>query len=440
MRKHLKLLAIALVLVVPAIEARAATLIRDAEIERTLDRLAAPLMRAAGVSPQTAEIFIVGDPELNAFVAGGRNIFLHTGLLRKLETPAQVQGVLAHEIGHIAGGHLARRGMAVRNARGPALIGALLGVAAGAAGGGGAVASAIISGTQTAVQRNLLSFSRAEEAAADQAALGFLERAGVSPEGMLAVLDMFRGQEVFLSGNLDPYALTHPLSSERMQLVERRVAEARGRHAADPTDAYWYGRARAKLKGFLEDPQRVLDDIRDAPATEETLIARAVALHRLARTEEALATADRLRAMRPDDPFYLELKGQILHESGRPHEALAYYRHAAQLAPEEPLLAAGLGRVLLALETPEANAEALRVLERARDLDDSDPTGLRALATAYARAGDQGMATLATAERLALAGSLEDARFHAERAAGTLPHGSPGWLRAQDILSMPIED
>lgn len=437
MRLLALVLAFCLAAVAPGLPAQSQSLIRDAEIERTLDRLASPLLGAAGLGPQSVEILILKDPSLNAFVAGGRNIFLHTGLLQRLETPEQLAAVIAHEAGHIAGGHLARRSIAVRNARGPALLGALISIAAGAAGGGSA-AGALFGATQGLVERNLLSFTRGEEAAADQASVDYMTRAGIDPKGALDVLNIFRGQEVFLSGNSDPYVRTHPLSADRMQLLERRVAAA-PRFPGDPGRDYWHSRMRAKLTGFLDGPERVLDRLQDQPATEEVLIQRAVAHHRMGDAMRALAAADRLLAMRPGDPYYLELKGQFLYEAGRPAEALPLYREAARRAPDEPLLQAGLGRVLLAIGTPDANAEALRVLEAARNADDGDPATLRDLAQAYGRAGDQGMATLATAERFALSGRLDDARLHAERASAVLPRGSPGWLRAQDILSLKID-
>jgi predicted Zn-dependent protease len=180
----------------------------------------------------------------------------------------------------------------------------------------------------------------------------------------------------------------------------------------------------------------VLREIEDAPESETALYARAVALHRLPEPQAALETVDRLLATRPEDPYYLELKGQLLFEMGRPGDAVPLYRRAVEALPGEPLLKAGLGRALLALETPEADAEALRVLESARRDDPGDAAALRSLATAYSRAGRTGMATLATAERFALIGRVEDAVLHAERAAGLLPEGSPGWIRAQDILAM----
>jgi predicted Zn-dependent protease len=245
---------------------------------------------------------------------------------------------------------------------------------------------------------------------------------------------------VFNLGNVDPFALTHPLSTERMQLIERAVAETAGNdYPADPERDYWHRRMRAKLTGFLDSPQRVLNSVEGEPESEEVLYKKAVALYRLPAMTEAIAATDRLIALRPDDPFYIELKGQIMFETGHAEQAVPLYRKAVALAPGESLLESGLGRALLALDDPKADAEALEVLKNARNRDLADATALRALATAYSRAGDDGMAALATAERYALTGRMEDANLHARRAAAVLPEGSPGWLRAQDILTLEID-
>jgi predicted Zn-dependent protease len=196
---------------------------------------------------------------------------------------------------------------------------------------------------------------------------------------------------------------------------------------------------RAKLIGYLDGPERLLDRLEGEPETEEVLYTKAVALYRLPAMSEAVAATDRLIALRPNDPFYIELKGQILFETGHAEQAVPLYRRAVRLAPGEPLLEAGLGRALLSLNQPGADAEALEVLQNARRRDLGDATALRALATAYSRAGDQGMAGLATAERYALTGHIKDAMLHARRAAAAMPEGSPGWLRAQDILSLKTE-
>lgn len=419
--------------------ANAQGLIRDAEVERTLRMLSEPIYKAAGVPPQSISMYIVNDRSINAFVAGGKNIFLNTGLIIELETTAELQGVIAHELGHITGGHLARRSIKMRNARGPALLGLLAGIAAGAA-GGGAAASAIIAGSQGALIRDVLRHSRSEEAAADQAAMTYLDRANVDPTGLRRVFERFKGQEVFTLGNVDPYAITHPLTTQRMQLLQRRINEIGVENREPPPEhKYWHSRMRAKLEGFLDAPRLVLAKLEDKPETEFTHYAKAIALRQLS-PDEAMAHIDALFDYRPNDPFYIELKGQILFEAGKPREAAPLYRRAAELAPNEPLIKAGLGRSLLAFNEPAADAEALLVLQEARRGDMADAAALRDLATAYSRAGNYGMASLATAERLALRGRTEDALIHARRASAMLPEGSPAWLRAQDILSLSPEN
>ncbi|MEM6487263.1 MAG: M48 family metalloprotease [Pseudomonadota bacterium] len=429
---------------VPA-RVQAQSLIRDSEIERTLDAMTRPILAAAGLPPQSVAIYIINDRSLNAFVAGGRNMFLHTGLMIELDTPEQLQGVIAHEIGHIAGGHQARRQQALESATGPALLGLALGIAAAAAGAGEA-GLGIGLGAQGAVQRALLSYSRGEEAAADQAALSYMNRAGIDPRGLRDVIARFRGQEVLTIGQLDPYTQTHPLSTDRMQLIDRAAEAAAAKTwTREPGILYAHARMRAKLSGFLESPRGVLEGKDDdelvaglgaAEAEEITLYRRAIAEHRLPDLDASLVSLDRLLGLRPDDPYYWELKGQVLYESGRAADAVPAYRRAVTLAPGAPLLLAGLGRALLALDQPDASAEALVVLERARRDDPGDPFMLRALAVAYDRAGNRGMATLVTAERFALIGRPRDAMFHAERAAALLPSGSPAWLRAEDLKAL----
>lgn len=418
---------------------RGGTLIRDAEIERTLRMLSDPIFKAAGIAPESVNIFILLDPSLNAFVANGRNMFLHTGLLQQFDRPETLIGVIAHETGHITGGHLARRMIAADNLSGPAVLALVLAVAAGVASGSGGAGAAAAIGGQDALRRSMLAFSRGEEAAADQAGVSFMNRAGIDPDGMMDILQLFKGQEVFSSTRLDPWALTHPLSSERISSLANRIAESPARGATvPPALAYWHARMRAKLDGFTGSPERTLArlEFEEHPDSELNLYRRAIAEFRLADAPAALATLDRLQALRPDDPYFHELRGQILFESARAAEAVAPYRRALALAPDEPLIAGNLGRALLALGTPQAEAEALDILKRATRNDPGDPGVLRDLAMAYARAGDEGMATLTTAERLALAGNLADAGRQARRALGLLPQGSPAWLRADDIAAI----
>ncbi|MGG7566591.1 M48 family metalloprotease [Rhodovulum sp. DZ06] len=421
-----------------AAPAAALSLIRDAEIETTLRTLSGPIFQAAGLRPEAVNIYLVNDGAPNAFVFGGRQLVITTGLIQDMDGPDELLGVIAHEAGHMTGGHLARRAIAARNLQGPALVASILGVAAAAAAGSGEAALAGGLGPQEAARRALLAHSRSEEAAADQAALTYLETAGVDPAGMLKVLDRFRGQEIFSAAQRDPYVSTHPISSSRLAFTQRRAAEspAAGK-APDPEFVYAFARMKAKLDGFLDHPASVLNDVGGPEGLDEfDLLRRAVALHRLPDPRGAQATVDRLIALHPDDAYYHELKGQFLLESGEGPDAVAAYREAARLAPDQPLIRAQLGRALLTREGEAAAREAVALLETgAREADGGDPSVLRDLAFAYARAGEEGKAALATAERLALVGARHDAVIQARRAKSLLPEGSPEWLRADDITA-----
>lgn len=409
------------------------SLIRDAEIEQTLARMSTPIFKAAGIEPSNIDMYLVNSRELNAFVFGGNNMVLHTGLITRLETPEGLVGVIAHETGHITGNHLARRQIAQENLRGPAAAGVLLSILAGAASGNAGVAAGGVLGSGGTTQRLLLAFNRSEEAAADQAGASYMERAGVDPSGLMETLKIFKGQEVFAAGRIDPYAQTHPLSSERLNLLQQRIqATSAPGGKVDAETAYWFQRMRAKLIAFLDTPSRTLRQIGENDQSEIALMMRAVALHRLPAPDDALREVDKLIALRPNDPFYWELKGQILFESGRAEAAVEPLRKAVTLAPQEPLIIGSLGRALLSLNDPALDAEALTALEAARG-PRPEASVLRSLATAYARAGREGDAALATAERFMLQGSMRDSLRHANHAIEKLPTGSPGWLKADDI-------
>ncbi|MEM8570407.1 MAG: M48 family metalloprotease [Pseudomonadota bacterium] len=410
-------------------------LIRDAEIEYTLDRISRPVLQAAGLNPAIVNLYIVNDNDMNAFVAGGQNIFLFSGMLTALRTVDELRAVIAHEAGHIAGGHLARRDSAMRGARGIAAIG-MIGAAAATLAGGPEAGVAIASGTQNAALRQVLAHSRAEEAAADQMGLRYMALSGSNPQAMLDVLKAFRSRDFQRSLSLDPYLQSHPIWSERLTLISERIADLPKGRPTDPELVYWHARMIAKLEGFLRPPPETL---RAYPATrtdEPAQLARAVALHRLPDPDASLAALDTLIAERPFDPYYLELKGQFLLETGQAQAAADAYRAAVVEAPRDPQILGGLGRALLNMNSQEATVEAESALSLSARYDRANAGVLRDLALASARLGNEGAAALATAERFVLTGQFSDAARNARRAADLLPTGSPGWQRAEDILSM----
>lgn len=416
-------------------------LVRDSEIEGILRGWSDPLFAAAGLDPASVRIFLVNDPGLNAFVAGGQNVFLNTGLLMAADTPGQVMGVVAHEAGHISGGHLARIGDAARAAEATGLFATLLGVgliALGAASGAsdaGEAGAAIVIGGQSAGMRAFLAYTRAQERSADRAALDTLDRAGVSARGLLDFLRKLEGQELLVSDRQDPYVRSHPLTAERIAFIADHVERSgRPEDAAPPAEIVRHARMRAKLIGFLERPRRVLRTwYPERDVSLPARYARAVAYMRLPDLPKALAEIDALIAEAPADPWFAELKGQILFEHGDARGAAPWYERAAALAPGDALVLAGLGRAQAAAGDPALLPAAAQNLEAALRSDRDNALAWRTLAAARYGLGDDGGSALAAGEHALLVGSADNAARHAERAERHFAEGSRGWLQAQDI-------
>ncbi len=414
-------------------QTRSITLIRDAETEALLRAVNAPLFAAAGLDRGLVRTFIIADRSINAFVTTGNRLAVHTGLITSIESVNELAGVLAHEVGHISGGHLARLPEELRYAMIRSVAAMLVGAAAAAATGQGGAAAAIGMGGQSIAMRELFAFTRTQENAADQAAVTFLARAGWSPAGLLRLMERLQAQEALLTEKQDPYLRTHPLTRDRIEFLRERLAESR--HAQTPMPPELeeaFRMVRAKLVGFLEPasvPRLYPPSDQSAPAR----YARAILAFRQGRTDEAVAGLDGLIAERPASPWLHELKGQVLFESGRVRESIEPYRRAARLAPGEGLIRAAFGRALLESGDAALLPSAIEELETATRLDPRSGFTWRTLGIAYARAGDQGRSALAFAEEAALSGDLRTQREMAARAERALPPG-PARLRAQDLL------
>jgi predicted Zn-dependent protease len=411
-------------------------LIRDAEIENTIRAFTSPLFEAAGLDPDAVNVYLIQDKALNAFVAGGQNIFITTGLLMRAENSLQVIGVVAHETGHIAGGHLARMADELRGASSQALIAQILGVLVAVATGQGGAAAAVGAGGLHVAERTLLQYSRAQEQAADQAALQYLDRTRQSARGLEEFFDILGDQELLASSRQDPYVMTHPLTRDRAEFVRNHVAQSpNSKVPPNPQFEDLFRRMRAKLVGFIE-PGRTRQVYPDKDTSLAARYARSVAYYRASRLDAALPLIDALIAEEPKNPYFLELKGQMLFESGRVKEALAPYTESVRLAPNEPLLRTSLAHVQIELNDPALEREALRNLMAALQKDQANPTAWRLAATAYGRNGDLGMSALSLAEFNLLTGKPVDARGQAIRAKRLLKEGSPGWMRAEDIVQI----
>ena len=409
--------------------------IRDAEIENTIRTYAAPLFQAAGLEPSDVRIYLVNDRSLNAFVAGGQRLFINTGLIMRSKHAGQVIGVIAHETGHIAGGHLSRLHAAIANSTAQSILALVIGAAAAIGTGRGDVGAAIVAGGQSMGLRSFLHYNRTQESAADQAALRFLDATGQSSRGLLEFMELLGAQDLLSADRQDPYLRTHPLSRERVDAVQAHLSRSPNRDKAQPARIQeLHRRMLAKLYAFLEPFGRTLRRYPESDTGLAARYARAVAYYRKPDLGKALPLIDGLIAERPEDPYFHELKGQMLFENGRAAEALKPYETAVRLLPRSPLLRRGLAQVQLELGDPALIEPAIRNLRAAVQRDAEAPFTWRQLAIAYGRRGDMGMSAVALAEEALLKGDARQARYHAGKAGKLLPRGSIGWLQAQDIL------
>lgn len=416
--------------------AAAQSILRDAETEALLNDMAEPLVEAAGLQPGNVEIVLVNDPSINAFVAGGQAVYIHTGLIDAADTANEVQGVIAHELGHITGGHIIRHSEGAGAATNISILSLLLGVGAALAGAGDAAMGMIMAGQRAALGK-YLAFSRVQESSADAAGAEYLSKAGISGRGSLEFFGKLQNREFRYGYSQDDevaFGRTHPLSGDRI----RRLREVYQKDPAwdapgDPELQARFERVKAKLFGYQKTPERTLQAYPETMTGIPARYARAYAWHKAARIEKALAEANTLLELKPNDPYFLELKGQILLESGRPQEALEPLRRATELTRNQPLIASMFGHALIATEDEKHYDEAERVLRAAVVRDRLNPFAWYQLGIIYAAQGDMPRARLASAEQQVMSRQYAQAIRSAQAAEAGLPRGSPDWIRAQDI-------
>lgn len=408
--------------------------IRDTELENTIRGYATPIFTAAGLDPSVVRIYLVNDRQINAFVAGGQNLFINTGLLMQSEDAGQVVGVIAHEAGHIAGGHLVRVHDALARGTAESILAMVLGAAAMIA-GAPQVGAAVMSGGQNVALRNFLQYTRTQEGSADAAAMRYLDATQQSASGLLSFFQLLSGQEMLVSAGQDPYLRTHPLTQDRIEVLSTFVAQSPYSNApVKPEFQQQHRRMLAKLHAFLDDPSLTRRRYPSGDQSLEARYAEAIVQHRTAHLDKALIVVDGLIAEYPTDPYFQELKGQILFESGRPKEALPPYRKAVELLPDAPLLRVDLARVEMATNDQQLLESAIANLRASLTRERNRPFVWRQLAIALGRNGQMGESSLALAEEAMLLDKMSEARFHAGKAVQELPRGTPGWLQAQDIL------
>jgi predicted Zn-dependent protease len=436
----MRLLLMALLLALPVARAAAAdddsgpSVLRDTETEKLFKEMSVPLIKAAKLDPQAVRVVLLSDPEINAFVATGQTVYIQSGLLLAADNVNELQGVTAHELGHVVAGDAIRSGEGAGEATGISIATLILGAIAVAAGAGDAGLGVMMAGQRAALGK-FLAFTRGQEATADASGARFLSGAGISGKGMLDFFGKLQNQEYRLAiYDKDSFDSTHPLSSERIDALEQKLkADPAWGKKTDPQLEASFQRVKAKLLGFLNPKQAIIK----YPESDQSIpahYARAYAYHLGGYPDKAEAEADALLATNAHDPYFLELKGQILLEGGKPAQAIAPLREATRLSGDAPLIASMLGHALLSTEKTENYAEAKQVLRAAVGRDNENPFAWYQLGMIYEHEGDSARAALATAERSNLEDDPKLALASADMAMRGIPPGSPDYLRAQDIL------
>ncbi|NNC36913.1 MAG: M48 family peptidase [Acidimicrobiales bacterium] len=424
----------AILMIFAAIPAFGQSLIRDTEIEETLRAYTDPILRAANLQSSSVDLFLVNDPSLNAFVTRGQNIFVHTGLILEAETPNQLKGVLAHEAAHIASGHLARRDQSNRSAYGSMLIAAGLGLAAILAGEGQAGA-AILAGSTQFGTLDVLAHSRINEASADQAAANYLEITGQSGLGLVQFFEKFRYQEVLSNARRYPYFRGHPLSSDRIDKLREVTSESQFANVEDTDEeAFALIMAKAKLIGFIDAPQTVFSKYPETDSSKPGRYARAVAYYRAADLKNAVKTIDSLIEEEPENPYFHELKGQILYESGKGADAIEPMTEAVRLKPEAALLEIALAQALIEGGTSPQIDQSIDLLKSALRKENTNGFAWYLLSQSYDRKGEPALARYAIAEQSFAMGNYQRARSFAQRAQEGLREHKAQSRRASDII------
>ena len=418
--------------------------LRDTETEQLLREYTRPILRAAGLEKQNIQMVIINQSAFNAFVADGRRIFVNYGAIMQSETPNQIIGVMAHETGHLAGGHLAKMREQMARAQTQMIIAMLLGagaMVAGAQGGGSNsglanAGAAMFSAPGEMIRRNLLSYVRQQEENADKAGVKFLTATGQSARGMYETFKRFTDESLFAARGADPYVQSHPMPAQRVAALEELARSSPyWDKKDDPALQLRHDMVRAKISAFMERQDTVY---RRYPLSNNSLPSRyahAISTYLHGDLRSALAQIDALIQQQPNNPYFHEVRGQALLEGGKPQEAIAPLRKAVALSNRAPLIEMMLGQALVATGNNAYTDEAIAILRAAVARESEAPIGYIQLAMAYGRKGDYAQADLASAQAAYLRGDGKTARELASRAKTRFAVGTPGWVKADDIVS-----
>jgi predicted Zn-dependent protease len=411
-------------------------LLRDTETERLLKSYEDPLAKADGLDPNAVKVYLVDDPSVNSFVAEGQNVFIQTGMIMFAKTPNELIGVMAHETGHIKGGHLTRDTEAMDKASIPMIVSMIAGLAAMAVGAGEAGMAILMAGEQIA-EGQFNAFSRVQEATADQIAVKSLNATHQSPEGLLDTFRRFAAEEAMSAYKIDPYAVDHPVGEDRVALLETLVDQSPYKDVKDTPEAmHAYLMMKAKLEGYVLPVKEVFNRYPASDTSEPARYAHAMAYSRKPDLPKALEAINSLIKDEPNNPYFYEVLGQIYVNMARPELGVPAFQKSVDLMPNASQLRVGLAAAQLATDNAALAKPAIDNLKAALLVENDDAWAWFEIAQGYSEVNNQPMADLSTAEQMYAEGAFPQAAMFARKAQHGLAQGSRDWVRANDIMSV----
>mgnify|MGYP004461409919 FL=1 len=413
--------------------AHAVSLINDTEIERVVTELVRPIATAAEIPDNRLRVHIVRDDDFNAFVMGGDDVYIYTGLLTQIKSPDALQAVIAHELGHTIGGHMAQMSSRMAAEMQRAMLIQALGIGLMVAGGNPSLGAGVLAGSSGVAQQSMLAFTRDEERIADNMGLDLMVRAGQNPNGFIQVFEQMREISGAAESRVNPTRVNHPLTTERLKNVRDRIAKLNyTAPAASATRDAKFRLIQAKLIGYLDTATRVRELYPYSDKSDAAIYARAIASMQAGNLDAARVGTQTLISRHADNPYFYELLGDIEYQFGHYDDSVTAYSHSLKLAGNAPQIQTALALVLTERNKSGDAAQAIELCKRAL-LAAPAPLTYWVLARAYG--DDDGRGDWARAEYYSMIGNTKNAKKYAKIARQKLKSDAPEYIKSGDILN-----
>jgi len=410
-----------------------ATLINDTEIERKITEIITPVAQAANIPKERLKIYIVRDDDFNAFVRGGEDIFIYTGLLKQIKSPNALRAVVAHELGHTIGGHIVQMADRQRAEMMRTLIVQALGVGLMVAGGNPSAGMGVVAGSAGIAQQSMLSFSRDEERVADDFAVDLMVAANENPNGLIDVFEQMRDMTEAFETRVNPNRINHPLTSERLNNTKTKIKNLKKIPVKSATmiakENSEYDILRAKLVGYLDNDKNVLTRYPYKDKSDAAIYARAIANMRGGNLDVAKVGTQTLIKRNPGTPYFYELLGDIEFQYGHYDDSVNAYEKALSLIENAPQIETALALVLSERSYENDKTRARELCKHAILIEPS-PLAYWILA----RVTDEGESDWAMAEFYKMNGDDKNAKKYAKMAQKKSKRDSPEYIKSGDIL------